>query len=217
MELLDDILNSTLQKYYKRYLAGEYLFRQGDMASTMYFLVNGRLQLIAERPEGSSIEGVLETGQFLGEKVLLQPDPYKRAFSALCETDLLVLELTSQDVIDIEDHDPSVMTDLMKTVLQVVGDRFEQTNFLARALRSNNPVVRIANIVRHLSRSATNALNGDNRFPLSEEAILKYVDTDRKIIRATLKSLMDEGILAKHERLFFVKDDEALVAFAEAQ
>ncbi len=217
MELLDDILNSTLHKYYKRYIAGEYLFRQGDLASIMYFLVNGRLQLIAERPEGSVVEGVLETGQFLGEKVLLQPDPYKRVFSAFCETDLLVLELTNQDVVDIEAHAPSVMTDLMKTVLQVVGDRFEQTNFVARALRSDNPVVRIANIVRHFSRSAINGLNGDNRFPLTEESILKYVDTDRKIIRATLKALIDEGILARQERLFLVTDDEALVAFAEAQ
>lgn len=215
MDLLNDILNSSLQPYYKRYPAGEYLFRQGDEATTMYFLVNGRLQLINER-EGDSVESVLESGQFLGEKVLLQPAPFKRVLGALCETDILVLELTQNDITDIEDNAPGVMTDLMRTVLQVVGGRFEHAGFLAQALRPSDEVARVVNVIRYFARSAKFSLDGDDRFPLSEEAILKYVDTDRKVVRTAIKRLIDDGILSKSDGRYVVNDEEALLAFAEA-
>jgi CRP-like cAMP-binding protein len=217
MDLLDDILNTTLQPYFKRYTAGDYLFRQGDLASTMYFLINGKLQLIGERPEGDTIEGVLETGQFLGEKVLLQPSPYKRAYSGFCETDLLVLELTQEDVANIEANDPAVMTDLLKTVLRVVGGRFELASFLAQGLRPNDEVSRIVNVVRYFDRAGRRGGVSEQGFALSEEAILKYVDTDRKVVRSTLKALLDKRILVRSANLFVVADEEALLDFAEAR
>ncbi len=214
MELLNDILHSRLQRLFKRYQAGEYLFRQGEAASTMYFLINGRLQLISERPEGDAVEGVLEMGQFLGEKILLQPDPYNRAFSGMAETDMLVLELTSDDVADIEENDPGVMTDLLKTVLQVVGGRFELAGFLAQCLRPGPEVTRVVHVVRYFARVAGSDDQNRNPFNLSEEGILKYVDTDKKTVRFAIKSLVDEGILSKSDRHFVLNDEDALVQFA---
>jgi CRP-like cAMP-binding protein len=214
MDLLDDVLNSTLQPYYKRYAAGECLFRQGEEATTMYFLVNGRLQLHTEKADGDVVEAVLETGQFLGERILLQANPFKRTFSAVCETDILVLQLTQEDVVDIEDHSPEVMTDLLRTVLKVVGGRFEMAGLLAQALRPLDAENRIAQVLRYYARAAgPQSSEEPNLFALSEDAILKYIDTDKKTLRAALKSLLDAGVLAKTQDLFFIPDEEALLSF----
>jgi CRP-like cAMP-binding protein len=216
MDLLDNILNKTVQRLLKRYSAGDYLFRQGEAASTMYFIVNGTVKLQAERPEGTVTEGVLETGQFLGEKVLLQEKPYKRVFSALCETDVLCMEITQADVADIEKNDPVVMTDLLKTVLSVVGGRFDLMSFLAQGLRSSDDVTRVVNVVRYFSRSAAVGEDASQGFVLSEEAIAKYTDTDRKIIRWTIKGLLDRGILEKtRANTFVLADEPGLLRFAQ--
>lgn len=215
MELLDNILSSVVQPYLKRYPAGEYLFRQGELASTMYFIVTGRIQLIAERSSGMAIEGILETGQFLGEKVLLQEAPYKRAYSALCETDLFVLEMTRAQVRDIEENSPQVMTDLLKTILQVVGHRFELVNFLAQGLRPNDEANRVVNVVLYFSKVASTGDEASPSFALSEESIHKYVDVDRKTIRAVIKQLISEGLLVKtDDDRFIIPDPDALARLA---
>lgn len=217
MELLNDILHSAIQPYLKRFQEGDYLFRQGETAETMFFLVNGRVHLIAERPSGDAVESVLESGQFLGEKVLLEETPYKRVFSACCDSDCLVLVLSRNDVLNIEANDPAVLTDLLKTILEVVGGRFEQLSFLAQGLRPANNVSRLINVMLYFSRAATKLGEEGSQFVLSEEILFKYVDMDRKEIRATLKSLISDGILVKKAtNLFCISSEEALLAYAEA-
>lgn len=211
MDLLDNILHSAVQRYLKRYGAGEYLFRQGDDAHGMYFIINGRVHLIAEKAGGNAVESVLETGQFLGERVLLEPRPYKRAFAAYAETDLLVLEFGIEDVQRMEEKDPRLITDLLKTVVQVIGFRFDMANFLISGLRPLRPGGQLVNVIRYFSRTAR---RGEG-FELSEESLHRYVDIDKKVIRNALAQMEREGLLTRNaDDTYAIPDEEALVAYA---
>jgi CRP-like cAMP-binding protein len=69
----------------KRLKAGDVLFRKGDAADHLYFLVEGRIEFV-EIGEG------MEAGRLFGEIAFFAPDK-RRTLTARCTTDCLVLRI----------------------------------------------------------------------------------------------------------------------------
>jgi CRP/FNR family cyclic AMP-dependent transcriptional regulator len=70
----------------------EVLFRQGDAASELFGIVNGRIAILSSSPEGrESLVAVLEEGSLFGELGLFDDGPRSADARALEETNLLVL------------------------------------------------------------------------------------------------------------------------------
>ena len=62
------------QCYRRRHLARSDIFRPGDPASTLYYVVSGSLSVISEEPDGRElILGYINAGDFIGEMGLFVP------------------------------------------------------------------------------------------------------------------------------------------------
>src|SRR5947199_7475626 len=70
--------------------AGEWIFRQGDVADRMYIVRSGRVEVIAEE-HGEDLIRVLRRGGVLGELALLREG--SRSASARARRDTELLEL----------------------------------------------------------------------------------------------------------------------------
>ena len=82
-----DLTGVWLKPYMKakRLRAGTTLFRQGDKATSLYLLVEGKIELV-------EIGEVLPVGQLFGEISFFSPSR-TRTLSARCQTDCLVLSM----------------------------------------------------------------------------------------------------------------------------
>ena len=95
----------------KRKLAkGEILFRAGDAADAMYFVLDGTLRL-----EEFGVE--VGPGKLLGEIGVLSP-ARKRTGTALCQTDVEVAEIAEDKVLQIYYQSPEFGFYLVQLIIQ---------------------------------------------------------------------------------------------------
>ncbi|HKX43762.1 MAG TPA: cyclic nucleotide-binding domain-containing protein [Burkholderiaceae bacterium] len=96
-----DLSGLWLRPYMKprRLVPGEVLFRKGDIARHLYFLVDGELQL-------SDIGKPLETGRIFGEIALFSPSR-KRTHTATAMSPCHVLEMHENTVMELYFQNPA--------------------------------------------------------------------------------------------------------------
>jgi CRP-like cAMP-binding protein len=75
---------------------GEFFFREGDRAESMYVLESGRVSLLKHWGGAAHILGDLRVGDCFGEMALL--DLFPRSASVLAETPCSALELTTSSL-----------------------------------------------------------------------------------------------------------------------
>jgi voltage-gated potassium channel len=92
--LLRDI---ALQMHPVVYTPGDYVFREGDPGTEMYFISSGRLQVLTE--DGKADLATLGEGDFFGEMALLLDQPRTASVRAVGYCDLYRLEKSSFDAV----------------------------------------------------------------------------------------------------------------------
>jgi predicted acylesterase/phospholipase RssA len=72
--------------------SGETLFRQGDAADATYFVISGRLRVVAEKPEGPRVLNEVGPGESVGEMALLTDDERSATVYAVRDAQLARLD-----------------------------------------------------------------------------------------------------------------------------
>ena len=133
--------------------AGDYLFRMGDEARSMFVVLSGRVQL--DFGEGLS-QDILGANEFVGELGLVKPG-HLRAGNALAATELDVLEVDQSGFATLVAQDPTMMVDFLRRAImrlinseehligqlrnrnreleQVLGNLYETTDRLSHSER----------------------------------------------------------------------------------
>ncbi len=71
-----------------RFSAGETVFRQGDIASELYFIVEGRVQVIRGLDTDSKLIAELGEGDTFGEVALISDQPRTASVRAITDTEV---------------------------------------------------------------------------------------------------------------------------------
>jgi len=116
---LDALALQTMQDrlQWRRLADGEALFRQGDVGTSMYIVVTGRLQFVLE-PEGSGDEtilGEIGAGETVGEFALLSDETRSATVYATRDTD--VVEMTRPVFEALIREHPQAMTEIARVIV----------------------------------------------------------------------------------------------------
>jgi CRP-like cAMP-binding protein len=84
---------SAFQNFLVRYGAGERIFTEGDLGTTMYVVQSGKVQLFRIVDDQRRVHGVMEKGDFFGEMSILEGLP--RTVSAEATEDAELIEINS--------------------------------------------------------------------------------------------------------------------------
>lgn len=96
--------------------AGQAAFVKDDIGSSMYFIVQGRVQV----HDGSSVFGEFGEGEAFGEMALLDSSPRSASITALSDT--LLLELDQEPFYELlEDY-----SDVSRHIMQLLTRRLRQ-------------------------------------------------------------------------------------------
>jgi predicted acylesterase/phospholipase RssA/CRP-like cAMP-binding protein len=101
---------------------GSYLFRQGDAGDSMFILVSGRLQVIAETADGGeTILGEVGRGESVGEIALVTEDARSASIRAI--RDSVLVEIARKPFLDAVERHPQVAMNLATEVILRLRDR----------------------------------------------------------------------------------------------
>jgi len=170
-ELLD---HPKLRKFIKTLSSSSYLFREGEKGATMFILLEGRVELFAERDGRRSVIEIVEPGGFIGERAIITKEPYPRYLSAKSTEDGVVLEISAQDLEFLKITVPELMTELMTKAFETAAKRLRRMNLLAESLRPVDPEKRFINSVLFFAHAIGTLVPQGTVVPLSAEGINHY-------------------------------------------
>jgi CRP-like cAMP-binding protein len=76
---------------------GEYVFREGDLGTEMYIIIDGKVEILGEFGGKETLLAVFEKGDFFGEMSVLEDMPRTASARALCDTVLLQINGSTFD------------------------------------------------------------------------------------------------------------------------
>lgn len=107
--------------------AGQYLIKRGETADSMYFLVEGELDVFIPNDQGEEIQvGKIWPGDCVGEMSLLAGDP--RSADVRAKTNAVLLEITKENISPIFDATPELIDQISIVLERRKGDNLALLN-----------------------------------------------------------------------------------------
>ncbi len=145
-----------------RYQAGQMIFHQGDIGSTLYIVFKGQVSIyLPAVPENVPLQTMMP-GDYFGELALFDNEP--RSASALALTDVVLLALSQEDMTAFILKRPHVAL----TLLMTLSARLRTTNSLLAQRATRNVAIEVDHRLTWQDRLADHvaALNGSWTFIL---------------------------------------------------
>lgn len=132
--------------YYRKYTAGEYLFREGNPGSALFYIKSGQVliqktvQDIPNSEKHDIIIATLNEGNMFGEMSLMDDSP--RSTDALCSQDSEVLMLFRSEIQSLFDKIPLIGYKIMSNLSWILSGRLKGTNNDLVKLKNENKELR---------------------------------------------------------------------------
>ncbi|MBY0369128.1 Crp/Fnr family transcriptional regulator [bacterium] len=202
---LEQLRDGVLNRFTIQVPVGTTLFKQNDKGNTLYVIIEGSVKLTHKLQNMERIITTLGPGEIVGEKALLAV-PYRRAFTAIAETDVTALEFDGQSLKAIAAKAP----DFSLKLLQIVILRLDRANGLIAALQTQNPIERVANYLNFLCLHQSKASPSGVEIETTADLIQMATCVPIEVIRDCLDELEGEKILIKKGNGYQVPDPSAL-------
>lgn len=122
-----DITNLTRIIHNRNYLAGEYIFYQGDPGIGLYLIREGEVSISRDGDEKDKINlATFSKGDFFGELALV--DGETRSASAIANTDTRLAVIFKPDLDEFIDKYPKKGIKILKGIAQIVAVRLRALN-----------------------------------------------------------------------------------------
>jgi CRP-like cAMP-binding protein len=109
-------------------MAGEYVFREGDLGTEMYIINEGKIEILNQVGDEEQLLAVLEKGDFFGEMSVLEDLP--RAASARAATDCRLLQINGTTFDKMLQGNPEIAVRMMRKLSRRLREADEQLKAL---------------------------------------------------------------------------------------
>ncbi|MBF0611176.1 MAG: GGDEF domain-containing protein [Magnetococcales bacterium] len=171
MSFLFDLGNAVKRELGKTYQPGEFIFRQGDVANSLFVVQKGEVEILLETTEREQILDLMGEGDIFGEIALFAEKA--RFTSARAKNEARVLRVDEKTFISKLHQDPSVAFRLIKRMAQRLYELDHQ--MMRRACDEQCP----------------DALTGLPTFPNATEMLTHEVKRSRKLRQTLAYAVID--------------------------
>jgi CRP-like cAMP-binding protein len=204
MEDLGDAERTRLvERFGRRFSAGDVLYREGEAADACYILQEGRIRLVKRVRSADRSLSVLRPGDLLGEDALL--NRADRAASAIALTDVTVLALDQTTFSRLLSGNPDVATRMVRQVVRRLRDAEEQ---LENTMLRDHP----SRVVNTLIRLASTTEKGAEGYALAVSPLdlSSRASLDVDAVKRAVQQLRDGGYLRIVDEKIVIPDLGAL-------
>ncbi|MBY0369490.1 Crp/Fnr family transcriptional regulator, partial [bacterium] len=140
-----------LEKCRREYAPQQVLFTQGEMGQSMFLIHQGTVRLVANGEDGQPYTAALVgAGDFLGERIILNENPYPRAFTAVAEEQVVAVEMGPMEIMRLDKEAPYLVKNLFKHSLELAERRLGRANGWIRVLRSSDNARRFTDCLHYI-------------------------------------------------------------------
>lgn len=192
-----------VERFGRRFSAGDVLFREGDEADACYILQEGRIRLVKRVRSADRSLSVLRPGDLLGEDALL--NRAERAASAIALTDVTVLSLDQTTFSRLLAGNPDVAGRMVRQLVRRLRDAEEQ---LENTMLRDHP----SRVVNTLIRLAATTVRGPEGHVLSVSPLdlSSRASLDVDAVKRAIQQLRDGGYLRITDEKILIPDLGAL-------
>lgn len=201
-----DLEDPSLKKYLRQISAGDYLFRQGDNGNTMFILLEGTVVIYHQDHNVERLVGTLRSGEMVGEKAILNKNPYRRTFTAQAQVETLVMEVDAEAFKYLQ----TKMPDLLFTMLRILSSRLDEANQMVFVLQSTDEVDRVIKYLYFYCQNHSKKVPEGSQFLLSPTDIHRAINVPEDRVEAILSELTVQQILTKKKDGYLISDENAL-------
>lgn len=190
--------------------AGQYLFNQGDSATTIYMVESGAVQIVRRYEDGEQL--TLETilpGHLIGELSTISNQP--RVANGIAKEDSVLIALDSTIFFSYLDQYPAIAIEM----LVQLSRRMRKLNLQAREIAAHNTPARVASLLLFLAENEdgtfrTGLISGSFR----PQRIARAAGVKTDYVQKILREWEEEGFIGSDGRRFLLHDPEALQEIA---
>jgi CRP/FNR family transcriptional regulator, cyclic AMP receptor protein len=203
----EQLKSEALRRFMMEVPAGQKLFEQNDKGNTLYIIVDGSIKLMHKVMQAERVIAILGPGEIVGEKALCSATPYRRAFSAIADSDTTVLEFDGTSLKAIA----SKLPDFPLKMLEVVVQRLDKANELVAILQIPQPAERVVQYLLYISRYFGKKSATGTEFSMNADEACSTLNLPASTIQEVVTELLAEKILTPREKGYLLADDNALI------
>jgi CRP/FNR family cyclic AMP-dependent transcriptional regulator len=180
---------------------GDVLFKEGDVADSLYIVVRGRLAIAIANPidHRETVVSLMEPGDLFGEMAMLDDGP-RSAMARALETST-VLAIPYEAVLGVFREQPALLwgvTRLLAQRLRVMDETLADSVFL-------DVTGRTAKRLLELSEGAD-----EFTLPVTQEELAGMVGASRERVNKAIASFIRLGWIDQHERKYTIIKRQSL-------
>ena len=180
---------------------GDVLFKEGDVADSLYIVVRGRLAIAIANPidQRETVVSLMEPGDLFGEMAMLDDGP-RSAMARALETST-VLAIPYEAVLGVFREQPALLwgvTRLLAQRLRVMDETLADSVFL-------DVTGRTAKRLLELSEGAD-----EFTLPVTQEELAGMVGASRERVNKAIASFIRLGWIDQHERKYTIIKRQSL-------
>ena len=155
MASLTEILlkNVFFAPFLRKVPSGGLLFKQGETGRTFFVILQGQVKLTSETASGVHGIAVINPGEILGEKSLVNEAGRLRLFSAEAVGEVVAAELGLKEIEELQKQNPQLLIEFLKKSFEVSALRLDRANYLAGVLRGCETEKRFHHCILYLART----------------------------------------------------------------
>jgi len=189
----------------KSYSAKKIIIHEGDISSSLYYIIEGSVSVLAENKSGDEIIlAQLNQGDFFGEAGLFEfdaDDDGKRTARVVARSNCIIAEISYTQFKQIVADDPAVMFLLTGQIF----NRLRKTSQKVRDLIFLDVKGRIAHALLELCEEPDAMTHPDGmQIKVTRQDLAKMVGSSREMAGRVLKELEDEGLITAHGKTVVV-------------
>lgn len=213
LPLLEGVDDTYLQKLsqhaqHKFYDRKQLVFKKGDMAAELYFLIEGQLQIIDTSSDGKDVGlSMIYPSTAFGHLALIDELPRSTAVMAVQKS--AVVTLHKPQVMQLLFDHPMVMYRLLKELTAIIRN----TNNARSVLSQHNASSRVYAILVNMMKTNVAGLTVIEGLPRQQDLAI-MANTSRETVSRAIGSLVNKGIVEKDLRSLIVRQPNQLKALS---
>lgn len=183
----------------KRYPKGQPIFLEGDPATHVWFVREGRVKAVKHMPQGRDLT-ICTMGQnhMFGTCCSFNAEHYP--CNALAETDTVVISMTMTDFLDLMKKNPDISRELVAHLSARLRRMQDMRTFDQESVQK-----RILHVLVHLVGEF------GNQIPLTRREVAEMAGTTVETCIRTFKALEEDGLVETSRGRIAVKDVQSLI------
>ncbi|WP_080779180.1 Crp/Fnr family transcriptional regulator [Chryseobacterium phocaeense] len=180
------------------YKSGDIIFREGEFSSFYYQIEKGQIKLNNYTEEGKEfIQNIFSQGHSFGESLLFVDRPYP--MNAVAIEDSRIYRLPKSSFLNLIKQNQEVSL----TVYQCMAERMYYKYIMLYNLSSQNPVLKLKQLMDYLKSYAENKSPYSFQIPLTRQQLASLTGLRVETVIRVIKQMEKEKILKIEKRKIF--------------